>query len=481
MINNNYKFYFGVEIHAQLITNTKMFSPSKVLENYNNVKPNTYINEIDLGYPGAKPSVNEEAVRKAIIMCKVLKMEIDSYMRFDRKHYFYFDLPKGYQITQYFFPIGKNGELSIFVNGKERKIKINELHLEEDTAKQIHRGNKTLIDYNRAGIPLIEIVSDYYSFESIDDVQKYVQTVRNLLVDLNLSKGKLEEGSLRCDINISLRDLSKNNWTPKIEIKNLNSFNNIKKALEFEIKKIIYDYENNIEIMSTTKRFDETKKETIEMRKKIATIDYHYMRDFNILPINIPKELLEVKKEKEYIFETEKNLLDLGIDYKIVEQIINNFDLLNFYRIFETKILNKAKFIKLLISNILKYVNKNEIKITDLKIDENLINFVNYYIDGKIPNNNIDNFLEKIIENNEKIDFLLKDIENNQISNVVVIDEMIAKIIKENQNLMKDFSTRPERVEKFIMGQMMKQTKGNIDPVSVMKMIKKQLEKYESL
>ena len=195
-----YEVTIGIEIHCELKTNTKMFSNSEV---HFDGPVNSFVNEVDLGLPGTLPTVNKKAVEYALKLCHALNMKIDSLLRFDRKNYFYSDLPKGFQITQQFHPIGEKGTLPILVDYQEKKIGVTRLHLEEDTAKQHHLEDKTLIDFNRAGVPLIEIVSEP-EIHSAKEAAAYVTAMRELVVYLDISDGKMEEGSMRCDVNISL-------------------------------------------------------------------------------------------------------------------------------------------------------------------------------------------------------------------------------------------------------------------------------------
>jgi aspartyl-tRNA(Asn)/glutamyl-tRNA(Gln) amidotransferase subunit B len=280
---NNLKVTIGIEIHLELLTKTKMFSSSP---NTFGKKPNTQVNEIDMGYPGSMPTVNKQAVIFAIKLAKALNMTIDSELSFDRKHYYYPDLPKGYQITQQTRPIGKEGTLLINNN----VVKIERIHMEEDTAKQVHKGDTTYLDFNRAGIPLIEIVT-HPAIHSAEQAVAYVKTIQLLAKELGISDAKMENGSLRTDVNISLS--SSSTLGTKVEIKNMNSFNNIKTAIKNEIEEQTQNIINSKEIQMTTKRFDEKTKTNIVMRSKTNDIDYKYFKEPNIAPITLSKEFID--------------------------------------------------------------------------------------------------------------------------------------------------------------------------------------------
>lgn len=224
---NNFLPTIGIEVHIALNTKSKMFSPSK---NNHNDQINTNINEIDLALPGVMPSVNENAVVKAIRLATALNMKIDQNVRFDRKNYFYQDLPKGYQITQQFYPIGQNGKIDI----SNKSIGVERIHIEEDTAKQIMLGDKLCLDYNRAGVPLIEVVSRP-DIHSAVEAYEYLNNLRRIVSFLDISDAKMEDGSMRADINISIAPRGFDKLGTKVEIKNINSFNNIMKAIDYEI------------------------------------------------------------------------------------------------------------------------------------------------------------------------------------------------------------------------------------------------------
>lgn len=273
---------------------------STTLNNNQCKTPNQNINATDLAYPGAKPIVNLEAVNLALRACMIFKMKIDHELWFDRKSYYYFDLPKGYQITQFHRPIGKNGELEINYDLSQQKItqtiKIDRLHLEEDTAKQFRQDTNLLLDYNRCGIPLIEIVSAP-TLTSPEAAVAYVKQIILLLKHYNICDAKLENGSMRCDINVSV-GLSPDHFPPKVEIKNLNTLSNIKTAILCEQKLQInaLNAHQKQTIGNITKFFNEKTKEVIFARVKDSNNDYHYILETNILPIRIPKPLITAQE-----------------------------------------------------------------------------------------------------------------------------------------------------------------------------------------
>ena len=284
----NFEAVIGIEIHVEMKTRTKMFSASP---NRFGATPNTLVTPVDMAFPGTLPVVNKQAVINAIRVSNALNMEIDHELWFDRKNYFYSDLPKGYQITQDKRPIGKEGYVEIETTNGIKKIGIERLHMEEDTCKQLHMADYTLIDYNRAGTPLVEIVSKP-EMRNGEEAMKYVEQIRSIVIYSGVSDGKMEEGSLRCDVNISLRPIGDEKFGTKVEIKNLNSLANVQRAIDFEMKRQSEILLSGGVVEQETRRFDETKKETVLMRKKTDAVDYKYFTEANITPIKLSDEFV---------------------------------------------------------------------------------------------------------------------------------------------------------------------------------------------
>ena len=249
----------GLEIHVEMKTKSKMFSAAPV--SFGDL-PNTMVVPTDMAFPGTMPVINKQAVINAIRVSNALNMSIDHELWFDRKNYFYSDLPKGYQITQQARPIGSNGYLDIKTSKGEKRIRVERLHMEEDTCKQLHSWDCSLLDYNRAGIPLIEIVS-MPDMRSGEEAMKYVEKIRSIVTFLDVSDGKMEEGSLRCDVNISIKEVGSEKLGTKVEIKNLNSIANVQKAIDFEMKRQEQVILAGGTIEQETRRFDEASKETV--------------------------------------------------------------------------------------------------------------------------------------------------------------------------------------------------------------------------
>lgn len=454
---NNFDVIIGIEIHIELNTKTKMFSAAA---NDFDAAPNTNVSPIDLAYPGTLPSVNKQAVVKAIQMCKALQMDIDETLYFDRKHYSYHDLPKGYQITQNLRPIGSNGKLKI-VGDKE--VTIERIHLEEDTAKTINRNGDILLNYNRAGVPLIEIVTDPV-IKTAEQAASYVDNIRKVAKALDISDAKMEEGSLRADINISLRPHGQKEFGTKVEIKNLNSISNIQKSIEFEIalqtKKILAGEV----ILQETKRFDEETKKTVTMRVKTGATDYRFFEEPNILPIHIGKEFIDSVKISELPWEMEKRYRDANLTDEYIEKLTSNLEQASFFDSIEYA--NKDKLAKVFFAEIVSLANSKNVSIKELEIDPKQVSIMmNYLEDGTISGKHIKTIIPLLSSSNDTVDAIMDKNGMKQISDPETIKEYINSIIKENSQFIDNNRDRKERVAKFILGQLMKITKGQANPI----------------
>lgn len=469
MKNIDWETAFGIEIHAMLLTKTKAFSSAKIDLN---ADPNTMISPIDLGYPGTKPTVNKKMVEYSYRLAKILKMKIESEIYFDRKNYFYPDLPKGYQITQFYKPIGKNGKFKICVKGVEKEITITEIHMEEDTAKQIKQNNEILFDFNRSGIPLIEIVSGHKEMNSIEDVITYVKMMRNQLIILGINDGKMQNGSFRVDVNVSIRPKNSSLYGTRTEIKNLNSFKNIEKSLKIEIERHKEFYIKNKKIPSTTVRYDENNNLNIPMRKKDSNLDYNFIPEGNISPIIITSIM---KKDFD-----EKSKNDIKIfNFKNEWRTKMNDDELNIIlsskKIFDTFLetikINDEKDVINFFTNNLKFALNDfeveKIKLNSLEISE----LIFLKKEKKIDNKKLIILIKKMFRTSILED--IKKIKNSIFLNEEKIIEIIKEIIDEEMEIIKkDIFNRPEKIIKMLMGKTMAKTKGKANPKVINELIK---------
>ncbi len=479
MVKNKYIPTFGVEVHAELSTKTKAFSPSLVgLNDF----PNSNVNSLDMGYPGTKPTVNGKMVKIAYRVSKALDMEIDTYIRFDRKRYFYPDLPKGYQITQYFNPIGKKGKLVItFDDGKTKDIRITQLHMEEDTAKQFSKDGVKYFDFNRSGVPLIEIVSGHEDLETIDELILYLKQLREQLMILEASDGKMEEGSFRVDVNVSVRKNIKDEYGTRVELKNLNSFKNIREALEYEINLQIETIENGDKVEEVTKRFDEETRKTIVMRTKNQIKDnYNFIPEGNIIPIKLSEETITSFELKPIlrIDDLKRNLRDMKLSREQIE-IFSQYSNLYTSLVFISLDLNVKKVANFLTTIFLSEIQNSNIDLFKYDIPVVFISkVISLTIDNKITNSEAKELIKELLSKKnitKKINFY----KNREVASNDNVKEIIVKIIEGNPEKKEEVKTRPERVFKFLMGQLMKETQGKVNPKEASKLIDEILKEYE--
>ncbi|MGX9389079.1 Asp-tRNA(Asn)/Glu-tRNA(Gln) amidotransferase subunit GatB [Mycoplasma sp. 327] len=475
-MDKNWELVIGIEIHIELNTKTKMFSSQPNLYTSN---PNIYVSHIDLAYPGSLPIVNKQAIIKAIKLAKALNMEIDHNIRFDRKNYFYPDLTKGYQITQQFNPIGKNGKIKIKVNNEWKDIEIERIHLEEDTAKSLHEGNQTLLNYNRSGVPLIEIVSNPV-LHSAKEAVAYVDAIRKIVLALDISDAKMNEGSLRVDLNISVRKKGTNDLNTRVEVKNLNSISNIEKAIEYEYNWQTSCYESGQTFSQQTKRFDESKLKTITMRSKSDSIDYKYFPDPNIPCIELKPEFVDSIAIEELPYEREMRYLKYGLNNVQIMQLIENMEYASFIDMLNTTDFKKS--VNIFFAEIVSFLNQNNLSLSKLKLNIDVMSkIIQYTIDEKIQKTSIKTILSILINQNENndIDEIIKQnnlfIEHKEIS----LTDIIKEILNEFPTLNKEFEINFNRASKFMLGQVMKKTAGKANAIELSKIIKDLYEKKE--
>ncbi len=452
----------GIEIHCELKTESKMFSGSK---NTINDTPNIHVNEIDLGHPGVLPTLNQKAVELALRACMLTHCKIDTLLKFDRKNYYYSDLPKGFQITQQFHPVGKDGYLDIVVEGKTKHVRLDRIHMEEDTAKQYHIDEHTYIDYNRAGVPLIEIVSKP-DMSSALEAKEYVSTLRNLLIFADVTDGKMEEGSMRCDINISLKEAGSTVFGTKVEIKNLNSLNNIDKAIEAEIKRQNDLLDQGEVVLMQTRRYDETLKTTVAMRSKESAVDYRYFPEPNIRPILLQPSFIETVSNSLPWTPTKwfEYLIDLGANEIEANILINNKTLLDFGSIVLKEVKDTRLGLNWIISELTSYMNSLGEKLFETLNAYDFALFLNLISDKVISGKQAKDVLKWMIESGKDAQTLVEEHGLKVVSDDSSLLNWIDEAIKENPQSVIDFKQGKDRAVGFIVGQVMKKSKGQADP-----------------
>ena len=471
-----YDVTIGIEIHCQLKTKTKMFSGAPTSFGR---KPNVCTNEIDLGHPGTLPCVNKEAVAKAIEACTALHLTIDPLVKFDRKNYYYSDLPKGFQITQQFHPIGRNGYIMIDTEEGQKKIRINRIHMEEDTAKQFHLTKFSLLDYNRAGTPLIEIVSEP-DMHNGEEAEKYVEALRQTLYYIGVSDCKMEEGSMRCDVNVSIAPKGSNTLGVKNEIKNLNSISHIGKAVDYEVARQKELLEKGEKVLQETRRFDEKTNTTVMMRRKEGNVDYKFFPEPNIFPIrldanwikSIQDSMPELPEERKARYTN-----DFGLNEHDINVLIANKELGDFFE--ETmKYSKNAKGVcNWLLGEVQGWLNKHEQTIVNTELrPEALAKLVEMIDTNEISSKQAKELIDDIMTGKDPVESA-KEKGLQQVTNTDELANMIKEVLDENTQAIEDFKAGKGRAVGFLVGQVMKKSKGQANPGLVNQILQEELKK----
>lgn len=471
-----YDVTIGIEIHCQLKTTTKMFSGAPTSFGR---KANTCVNEIDLGMPGTLPEVNKEAVRKAVMACTALHLDIDPLVKFDRKNYYYSDLPKGFQITQQFHPIGRNGYVEIETKAGKKKVRINRIHMEEDTAKQFHLSKLSLIDFNRAGTPLIEIVSEP-DMHSGEEAEAYVEALRQTLYYIGVSDCRMEEGSMRCDTNVSISPKGSGVLGTKNEIKNLNSISHIGKAVDFEIERQKKLLEAGEKVLQETRRYDDKTGETVMMRRKEGNVDYKFFPEPNIFPVRLSDEWIrdiqenmpELPQARKARYESEYGLSDHDIRI-----LIGNKEMSDYFETVTKYTMNAKSACNWLLSDISAWLNAHELTIDKVDLDPKMLAKLIAMIDeGKISNAQAKKLVDDLMEGKDP-EVAAEEKGLKQVSDEGAIAAMVNEIMDANPQAIEDFRNGKSRAVGFIVGQVMKKSRGQANPGMVSKMVNAELAK----
>lgn len=463
----NFEVIIGIEVHTVLNTNTKMFSPAK---SSHHSLPNVNVNSIDLALPGTMPQPNISGIEKGIWLASELNMEINyTNIQFDRKNYFYIDLPKGYQITQQYFPIGKNGYVEIQTeNNNFKKIEIERIHLEEDTAKQLNENGEIYLDYNRVGMPLIEIVTKP-CISSGFEAQQYLKELVKILRFANVSDAKLEDGSLRADVNISLRPYGQLVFGNKVEIKNINSINNVKKAIDYEVNRQMKILLNGDKIEQETRRFDDTQNITVHMRAKTNAVNYRYIHEPNIMTISLSDEqFINIMNKKQLsLLEVVKMLENNGLDQNAIQQLINDYEQYKVFKTLVSMVNDYSLCFKWLSIELIGLLKKDSKSYSDISNDLilKMAKMLNLLLEQEINGKQAKIILEYIYKENKEPSVIIKELGFEQIKDPKIIRDILLKHIDKNPDMFQSCYDRPERGEKFFIGMLMKETNGQANPV----------------
>lgn len=486
-----YKALIGLEMHCEISeTNSKVFSSARNGSSSANTDlPNSNIRPVDMAFPGVLPVVNKEAVRMSLMTSMILGCKQPEYMYFERKNYYYPDMPKNYQITQDTkpIPVGIDGKLEYECNGEKKIALIDNFHLEEDAASSDHYSTYSTIDYNRAGVPLLELVT-YPCFHTADEAVSFLETMRSIYQYTGISEADSKKGQIRCDVNVSIMDASldendMNNWGTKVETKNVNSFSAVRDTINYEIKRQTEAKENGTydkEIVQETRRWDEESATTIHMRDKVDAIDYKYFVEPNIPKYKINKEWLE---------EIRKSIPELALQRK--DKYMNEYGLSNY----DATILVKEKsvsdyfeeVIKLggdaksasnwLTSVILGHLNKYNITIEELYLTpQMLVDLMKMVSDGKISSKQSKEVLYKVLSEAKDPKTIVDELGIKQIGDDKMIRELVIKVLDEHEDLIEEHR-KGRNVFDFFVGQIMKATRGQANPKMTADIIRDEISK----
>ncbi|EJS49555.1 aspartyl/glutamyl-tRNA(Asn/Gln) amidotransferase subunit B [Bacillus cereus BAG1X1-3] len=473
----NLETIIGLEVHVELKTNSKIFSASPTEFG---AEPNTQTSVIDLGYPGVLPTLNKEAVNFAMKAAMALNCEIATETKFDRKNYFYPDNPKAYQISQFDKPIGENGWIEIEVDGKKKRIGITRLHLEEDAGKSTHTTDGSLVDYNRQGMPLIEIVSEP-DMRTPEEAYAYLEKLKSIIQYTGVSDCKMEEGSLRCDANISLRPVGQEKFGTKAELKNLNSFTYVQKGLEHEQVRQEKELLSGGIIQQETRRYDEATKKTILMRVKEGSDDYRYFPEPDLVELYIDDEWKEeIRASIPELPDARKAryVAEIGLPAYDAHVLTLTKEMSDF---FEAAIEDGADA-KLtsnwLMGEVLAYLNKQQKELKDVALTPaGLSKMVQLIEKGTISSKIAKKVFNELIEKGGDPEEIVKAKGLVQISDEGTLRKVVKEILDNNEQSIEDFKNGKDRAIGFLVGQIMKATKGQANPPLVNKILLEEINK----
>ena len=477
--DKNWEAVIGLEVHVQLATKSKLFSGSSTKFG---ATPNTQANNIDLGMPGVLPVLNEEVLRMAIMFGLSINASINSSTKFSRKNYFYPDLPKGYQISQLDNPIVENGSLVIITaDGQEKEVRILRAHLEEDAGKSLHEEfeDKTAIDLNRAGIPLLEIVSQP-DLNTAQEAVSYLKGIHSLIRYLEISDGNMAQGSMRCDVNVSIRKKGSKKLGTRTETKNVNSFKFVEKAIQYEINRQIDVLGSGNKIDQETRLYDSQLNQTRSMRSKEYSNDYRYFPEPDLLPIFLEKEFIKSVKKQMPELPEEKKLRfckDFSLNDYDAGVLATDKDLATFFE--EVVKISKAPKLSAnwVMGDFSAFLNQENLSVNASKVDSSslgklLLRIEDSTISGKIAKE----VFEEMWNLSKDPDEIIKSKDLKQITDLKEIIEVIDSVIEQNPSQLEQYRSGQDKLYGFFVGQVMKASNGKANPRQVNKILKEKLK-----
>ena len=475
----NWETVIGLEIHVQLDTNSKIFSGASTA--YGS-EQNTNTSLIDLGYPGVLPVLNKDAVMMGIKFGLAIDAKISRRSIFARKNYFYPDLPKGYQISQYELPIVQSGTVEIELSdGTKKDIGITRAHLEEDAGKSIHDkfNNETAIDLNRAGTPLLEIVSEP-DIRSAEEASSYMQKIHQLVRYLKISDGNMQEGSFRCDANVSVRPVGQKEFGTRTEVKNINSFRFVENAINFEVERQIDRLENGDEIIQETRLYDPERDETRPMRSKEEANDYRYFPDPDLLPLEIDEETIDkIRESLPELFDAKvkRYIEDLKIKQTDAEEISRKMEIAEYFEATIESFSNDPQLVSnWILSEVIAVLNRENIEINAFQINPvRLASLLSRIEDNTISSKIAKDLFNQMLTNDESVDAMIKKQGLEQITDEDSISQYVTEVLNEFSEQKDQYLAGKEQVLGFLVGQVMQRSKGKANPKLVNELIIRQI------
>jgi len=473
-----YEIVIGLEVHTQLLTKSKMFCSCSA--DYASAPPNTHVCPICLGMPGVLPVINEKAIEYTVMTALALNSTIPEYTKFDRKNYFYPDLMKSYQISQYDAPIGKGGLVTIDSNGTRKRINITRVHLEEDTAKLSHRGDYSLIDVNRSGVPLLEVVSEP-EISSPEEARDYLIRLHNILRYLGVSTANMEEGSFRCDANISIRPSNSKKLLPKVEVKNMNSFKAVYQALEYESGRQRDVLEEGGKLVQETRGWIEETGITVTQRTKEYADDYRYFPEPDLPPLVLDREWIEeIRARLPELPEARRDRFMTQYDLSLYDAnvLISSKAMADYFencvKLMDS---SKAKTVSnWLLGDFSRLLNATNIEIEDVKISpKHLAEMLDLVDNGTISGPAAKAVLEEMFHTGKRASGIITEKKLSQISDAAEIREVVKQVVANNSGAVADYASGKQQALTFIIGQVMKATRGRANPAVVREIIIQEL------
>lgn len=478
-----YEAVIGMEVHVELQTRSKMFCSCEVAFGG---EPNTRCCPVCLGLPGSLPVVNERAVELMARAALALNCTIAQQCIFHRKNYYYPDLPKNYQISQYDYPLGVNGWIEILAGGKTKRIAIRRVHMEEDTGKLVHvAGNRSLVDYNRSGVPLMEIVTQnpppegLDQIESAEEAREYLQRLRQILLYLGVSDVKMEEGSMRCEPNVSVRPKGQTEFGVKTEIKNLNSFRAVYLGIDYEIKRQIKLLEQGGVVIQETRRWDDERGITVPMRSKEYEQEYRYFPDPDLVPLRFTSEWIE-KLRSELpelpLAKLRRFMSDYGLSQQDAEVLIDSPELAGFYDACATRYRDPKVVANWLITELLRLMNAKGKSLGDTQLTaEHVCELLELIDVGTINRNTAKAVFEEMFDTGRRAVEIVRAKGLEQVSDESAIESVVNSVLEANPKEVERFRAGEQKLLSWFVGQVMKQTKGKANPATVNKLLREKL------